>query len=97
MLDDYSNSPPLNDVYHQLLNFIEIYEHNGSGWGFSYFTSLKSTLWHLDPLRASTFVSIHRWIREQLLMLLELGMIASSGQYWQDCIPLTSAKLTRIV
>ena len=27
-------------------------------------------------------------IKEQLLMLLELGAIASNGLYWQDCIQL---------
>ena len=32
MLAVYSDSPPpLDDVYRQLLNFIEVYEHNGSG------------------------------------------------------------------
>ena len=46
-------SPPLEDVYCQLLNFIEVYEHNGSGWVFSNFASLQLTLWHLDPLHAS--------------------------------------------
>ena len=44
--------PPLDDVNRQLLNFIEVYEHNGSGWVFSNFASLQLTLWHLDPLRA---------------------------------------------
>ena len=28
---------PLEDVNRQLLNFIEVYEHNGSGWVFSNF------------------------------------------------------------
>ena len=48
--------PPLQDAYRQLLNFIEVYEHNGSGWVFSNFAYLQLTLWHLDPLSASTFV-----------------------------------------
>ena len=51
-------------VYRQLLNFMEVYEHNGSGWVFSNFASLQLTLWHLDPLRASAFVSLPQWIRE---------------------------------
>ena len=33
--------PPLEDVNRQLLNFIEVYEHNGSGWVFSKFASLQ--------------------------------------------------------
>ena len=37
---------------------LEIYEHNGSGWVFSNFSSLQFTLWHLDPLRASAFVPL---------------------------------------
>ena len=101
MLAVYSDSPPLlDDVYRQLLNFIEVYEQNGLGWVFSYFTSLKLTLWHLDPLRASVFVSLPRWIhdkREGIIMLLELGTIASNWLYWQDCRQLTSAVITRIV
>ena len=32
--------PPLDDVNHQLLYCIEVYEHNGSGWVFSNFASL---------------------------------------------------------
>ena len=37
----YSDAyPPLEDVYRQLLNFIQVYEHNGSGWVFSNFASL---------------------------------------------------------
>ena len=58
-------SPPLGDVYCQLLNIIEVYEHNGSGWVFSNFASLQLTLWHLDLLRASTFVPLPQWIREK--------------------------------
>ena len=65
MVAVYSNaSPPLEDVNRQLLNFIEVYEHNGSGWVFSNFASLQITLWHLDPFRASAFVPLPQWIRE---------------------------------
>ena len=57
MVAIYSDdAPPLEDVNRQLVNFIEVYEHNGSGWVFSHFVSLKLTIWHLDPLRASAFV-----------------------------------------
>ena len=35
MVDVYADAaPPLNDVNRQLLNFIEVYEQNGSGWVF---------------------------------------------------------------
>ena len=54
MVAVYSDdAPPLEDVNRQLVNFIEVYEHNGSGWVFSHFASLKLTLWHL---RAIAFV-----------------------------------------
>ena len=48
-----------------LLNLVENYEHNGSGWVFSHFASLQLTLWHLDPLRASAFVPLPEWIRDK--------------------------------
>ena len=32
---------------------------------FSYFSSLKLTLWHLDSIRASAFVSLPRWIQDK--------------------------------
>ena len=54
-------APPLEDINRQLLNLVEIYEHNGSGWVFSHFASLQLTIWHLDPLRA--FVPLSQWIR----------------------------------
>ena len=66
MVAVYSDvSHPLEDVYRQLLNFIEVYEHNGPGWVLSNFTSLQLTFRHLDPLRASAFVPLPRWIREK--------------------------------
>ena len=66
MVAVYSDAvPPLEDVNRQLLNFIEVYEHNGSGWVFSNFASLQLTLWHLDPLRASTFVPLPQWVRDK--------------------------------
>ena len=73
MLAVYSSSPPLDDVYRQLLNFIQVYEYNGSGWVFLYFTSLKLTLWHLDPLRASAFVSLPRWIQDKRAVVNVVG------------------------
>ena len=52
MVAVYADAPPLNDVNRQLLNFIEVYEQNGSGWVFSNFVSFQLSLWYLDPLRA---------------------------------------------
>ena len=55
MVDVYADAvPPFDDANRQLLNFIEVYEHNGSGWVFSNFSSLQLTLWHLDH-----FVLLH--------------------------------------
>ena len=34
----------LEDVNRQLINLVEVYEHNGSGWVFSNFASLQLTL-----------------------------------------------------
>ena len=60
----YADAPPLiNGVDRQLLNFIEVYEHNGSDWVFPNFVSLQLSLWHPDPLRASAFVPLHNWIQ----------------------------------
>ena len=39
MIAVYAGVPPHDDVNRQLLNFIEVYEHNGSGWVFSNFAS----------------------------------------------------------
>ena len=63
MVGVYADSTPLNDVNRQLLKFIEVYEHNGSGWVFSKFVSLQLPLWHLDPPRASAFVPLPNWIQ----------------------------------
>ena len=57
------DAPPLEDVNRQLINLVEVYEHNVSGWVFSNFASLQLTLWHLDPLRANAFVPLPRWIK----------------------------------
>ena len=56
-------APSLNDVNRQLLNFIEVHEHNGSGRVSSKFVSLQLSLWHLDPLRASASVPLPYWIK----------------------------------
>ena len=56
-------APPLDYVNRQLLNFIEVFELNGSGWVFSNFQSLQLTLWQLDPLRGIAFIPLPRWIQ----------------------------------
>ena len=48
-----------------LLELIEVYEHNGSGWVFSSFVSLELSLWQLDPLRAGMFIPLPKWIRDK--------------------------------
>ena len=55
--------PPLDDINRQLLNFIEVFELNGSGWVFSNFQTLQLTLWQLDPLLGSVFTPLPRWIQ----------------------------------
>ena len=54
----YADAPPLNDVNRELLNFIEVYEQNGSGWVFSNFVSSQLSLWHLDLFIASAVLDI---------------------------------------
>ena len=56
-------APPLDDVNRQLLNFIKVYELNGSGWLFSHFQDLQLTLWQLDTLRGSAYIPLPRWIQ----------------------------------
>ena len=63
MVAVYADTPLLNDVDWQLLNFIEVYKQNGSGLVFSNFVSLQLSLWHLDPLRASAFIPLPNWIQ----------------------------------
>ena len=58
------DSPHLEETSARLLELIEVYEHNGSGWVFSSFVSLQLTLWHLNPLRATAFVPLPKWIRD---------------------------------
>ena len=56
-------SPQLAETVRYLLELVEVYEHNGSGWVFSSFVSIELTLWYLDPLRASASVPLPKWIR----------------------------------
>ena len=56
-------TPPLDDVNRQLLNYIEVFELNGSGWVFSHFESLQFILRQLVPLRGSEYIPLPLWIQ----------------------------------
>ena len=71
-------APPLDDVNRQLLNFVEVFELNGSGWVFSHFEDLQLTLWQLDPLRGSAYIPLPRWIRTRRAVV----NVAGTGE---DC------------
>ena len=53
------------ETVRNLLDLIEIYEQNCSGWVFSNFSFLQLSLWHLDSIRASSFVPLPKWIRDK--------------------------------
>ena len=55
--------PSLDDINRQLLNFIEVFELNGSRWVSSNYQILQLTLWQLDPLRGNAFIPLPRWIQ----------------------------------
>ena len=59
-----SELPQLVETSRNLLELLEVYERSGSGWVFSNFVSMELTLWHLDPPRASAFVPLPKWIRD---------------------------------
>ena len=85
MVAVYSDGvPPLEDVNHQLVNFIEVYKLNGSGWVLSHFAALKLTLWHLDPLRASAFVILPHWIRDKKAVVNVTGTGNDALGFFKD-------------
>ena len=54
----------LQDCSRQLQNRIECYEDTGSGWVISEMVALDTTIWKLDPLRASsTYHPLPTWVR----------------------------------
>ena len=53
----------LGEVSRQLKNRIETYEGLGSGWVVSSLVALDTTVWQLDPLRASSYHPLSTWIR----------------------------------
>ena len=58
-------SHQLEEAARDLLVLVEVCEHYGSRWVFSNIASLQLTLWHLDPLPASAFVPLPKWIRDK--------------------------------
>ena len=48
-----------------LVNRIETYEMAESGWIVSNLASLDTTVWQLDPIRASTFHPLPTWIQSK--------------------------------
>ena len=60
-----SELPQLVETSRNLLELLEVYEQNGSRWVFSNVVSMELTVWHLDPLRASAFVPLPKWIRDR--------------------------------
>ena len=50
-------------IAEQLVNRIDIYDMNGSGWIVSRLIALDTTMWLLDALRGSTFHQLPEWIR----------------------------------
>ena len=71
-------APPLDDVNRQLLNFIEVFELNGTGWVYSHFQDLQLTLWKLDPLRGSAYIPLPRWIQTK-------GAVVNVAGTGDDC------------
>ena len=49
----------------QLINRIETYEMNGSGWIVSRLMALGTTAWLLDALCGSTFHQLPEWMRSK--------------------------------
>ena len=47
----------------QLENRIETYEGIGSGWIISNFVALDTTVWKLNPLRASSYHELPTWVK----------------------------------
>ena len=74
----------------QLLNYIDIYERNGSGWVISRIEALDITLWQLDPLRASSYHRLPAWIinKHAVTNVRNTGNDCFKGHSLQECIQL---------
>ena len=59
----------LHEASKQLENRIECYEGTGSGWVVSNLVALDTTVWRLDPLRASTYHPLPTWIQNTLCVV----------------------------
>ena len=59
---DTDISECLEKIYKQILNYIDVYERNGSGWILNSLQPLETVLWSLDPLRASAHHKLPTWI-----------------------------------
>ena len=60
----------MNMLKRQLHNRIELYEGCGSAWVLSELVELDTTIWQLDPLRASsTFLVLPYWIRRKVSVI----------------------------
>ena len=53
----------LREASKQLQNRVGNYEGTGSGWIISNLVALDTTVWQLDPLRASTYHPLSAWIQ----------------------------------
>ena len=49
----------------QIVNFIDAYERNGSGWVLSDILKLDLHLYRLNPLRGSSYHQLPKWIRDK--------------------------------
>ena len=52
----------LEKIYKQILNCIDVYERNGSGWILDSLQSLETVVWSLGPLLASAHHKLPTWI-----------------------------------
>ena len=65
LYEDTDVNELLTTTSEQLANRIETYEMVGSGWIVSELKELDTTVWQLDPLRASTYHPLPDWIQHK--------------------------------
>ena len=65
LYDDTAINELLKLTADQLVNRIEAFEMAGSGWIVSALKELDTTVWQLNPLRASTSHPLPRWIQNK--------------------------------
>ena len=88
------NVPQLVETSRNFAELLEVYEQNGSGWVFSNFVPMELTLWHHDPLSASAFVPLPKWIRDKRAVTNVVGTgddcfkwAVLAGVHPADCNP----------